>query len=139
MSATQRARKENSDLAPPSAPATVPPTVQVYDDGTNTFFWYVKRFAFRATYKYLCFGPPSPLPSFPSLPPSLPSPLPRRAHTITALVLIVTGLVYVALWDTPLDTMYNMRRGAVACVIIFVLIGVINMPDGPFVRPHPGR
>lgn len=57
---------------------------------------------------------------------------------MTALVLIVSGLVYVALWDTPLDTMYNMRRGAVACVVIFVLIGVINMPDGPFVRPHPG-
>ena len=56
---------------------------------------------------------------------------------MTALVLIVSGLVYVALWDTPLDTMYNMRRGAVACVVIFVLIGVINMPDGPFVRPHP--
>ena len=29
-------------------------------------------------------------------------------------------------------------RGALAVVIVFILIGVIHMPDGPFIRPHPG-
>lgn len=27
----------------------------------------------------------------------------------------------------------------VAVIVVFILIGVIHMPDGPFVRPHPGR
>ena len=62
----------------------------------------------------------------------------RRAHTVTALVLITVGLVYVALIEQPYDnTTYNMQRGVVAVVIVFILIGVIQMPDGPFVRPHP--
>ena len=24
-------------------------------------------------------------------------------------------------------------------MIVFILIGVIHMPDGPFIRPHPGE
>jgi phosphatidylserine synthase 2 len=62
----------------------------------------------------------------------------RRAHTVTALVLIAVGLFYVSIIEqTPDDTLYNVRRGVVAVVIVFILIGVIHMPDGPFVRPHP--
>ena len=42
MSTASRAKKEKADNAiAAAAPATVPPNVQVYDDGTNTFFWYV--------------------------------------------------------------------------------------------------
>ncbi|XP_064400566.1 phosphatidylserine synthase 2-like isoform X2 [Halichondria panicea] len=73
---------------------------QVYDDGTNTFFW--------------------------------------QAHTISAGVLIGLGLIYVALFEQPHnDTMFNIQRGVVAVVIVFILIGMIHMPNGPFVRPHP--
>ena len=62
----------------------------------------------------------------------------RQAHTVTALVLIAVGLFYVSIVEqTPDDTLYNVRRGIVAVVIVFILIGVIHMPDGPFVRPHP--
>ena len=28
-------------------------------------------------------------------------------------------------------------RGVIAVVVIFLLIGIIHMPDGPFIRPHP--
>ena len=57
---------------------------------------------------------------------------------MTALVLIAVGLFYVSIVEqTPDDTLYNVRRGVVAVVIVFILIGVIHMPDGPFVRPHP--
>jgi len=62
----------------------------------------------------------------------------RRAHTVLALLLITVVLVYVAvLEDTPNDTTYNTKRGLIAMVIVFILIGIIHMPDGPFVRPHP--
>ena len=33
----------------------------------------------------------------------------------------------------------NLFRGALAVVVVFILIGVIHMPDGPFIRPHPGE
>lgn len=62
----------------------------------------------------------------------------RRAHTITALVLITLGLIYVSLIEqTPNDSAYNTKRGLIAVVVVFILIGIIHMPDGPFVRPHP--
>ena len=31
----------------------------------------------------------------------------------------------------------SSSRGAIAVVMVFILIGVIHMPNGPFVRPHP--
>ena len=67
-----------------------------------------------------------------------PPPHFRRAHTITALVLITLGLIYVSLIEqTPDDTAYNTKRGMVAVIVVFILIGIIHMPDGPFLRPHP--
>lgn len=30
-------------------------------------------------------------------------------------------------------------RGIVAVILAFVLFGVTSMPDGPFLRPHPGN
>ncbi|XP_065911554.1 phosphatidylserine synthase 2-like isoform X2 [Dysidea avara] len=35
-----------------------------------------------------------------------------------------------------LTSFYN-HRGVIAVIIIFLLIGIIHMPDGPFIRPHP--
>lgn len=62
----------------------------------------------------------------------------RQAHTISAGALICLGLIYVALFEQPHnDTMFNIQRGVVAVVIVFILIGMIHMPNGPFVRPHP--
>ncbi len=95
---------------------------QVYDDGTNTFFWW----AITATvYTEV------------SIEHTLPTPH-RQAHTISAGVLIGLGLIYVALFEQPHnDTMFNLQRGVVAVVVVFILIGMIHMPNGPFVRPHP--
>ena len=62
----------------------------------------------------------------------------RQAHTVTALVLITLGLIYVSLIEqTPDDSAYNTKRGLFAVVVVFILIGIIHMPDGPFMRPHP--
>ncbi|XP_060078591.1 phosphatidylserine synthase 2-like [Ylistrum balloti] len=72
----------------------------VFDDGTNTFFW--------------------------------------RAHTITVLVVFIGFLVYIALFEDPInDSEYNSRRGVAAVVLAFLLFGVTVTPDGPFKRPHP--
>jgi len=61
-----------------------------------------------------------------------------RAHTITALVIFSCCLFYVGLIESPmLDTDYNVKRGLWAVVGAFLLFGVINTPDGPFIRPHP--
>lgn len=54
-------------------------------------------------------------------------------------------LVYVALIENQmLDgedkgtiTQYNAKRGMMACLGFFVLLGVTVIPDGPFTRPHP--
>jgi phosphatidylserine synthase 2 len=68
-----------------------------------------------------------------------PSCLCRRAHTVLAGLVIVCVLCYVTLTEGAFmgTTQENIRRGVVAVVIVFILIGVIHMPDGPFLRPHP--
>jgi phosphatidylserine synthase 2 len=60
-----------------------------------------------------------------------------RAHTVSILILVSSVLLYVALYDEPGDTMYNIRRGSLVVVVAFILIGVLILPDGPFIRPHP--
>ncbi|GFR70841.1 phosphatidylserine synthase [Elysia marginata] len=61
-----------------------------------------------------------------------------RAHTITALFIFSAILLYVAVFEEPsLDTDYNAKRGLFAICLAFLLFGVINSPDGPFIRPHP--
>jgi len=47
-------------------------------------------------------------------------------------------LVYVAFFETSSDdSQFNTKRGMIACVTVFVLLGVTVIPDGPFLRPHP--
>lgn len=61
-----------------------------------------------------------------------------RAHTVTVLVVMIVVLVYVALIEEQVqDQSYNIKRGLIACASFFVLFGVIQTPDGPFIRPHP--
>jgi len=62
----------------------------------------------------------------------------RRAHTLTVLALLICVLVYVGLIEEPVDSSeYNAKRGLIACVSVFILLGVTITPDGPFLRPHP--
>ncbi|KAI7697961.1 hypothetical protein SSS_04894 [Sarcoptes scabiei] len=75
-------------------------TQEVFDDGTQTFFW--------------------------------------RAHTLTVLFFMVVGLIYVSLFEEPVsDSNYNIKRGLIAVVLVFILFGITQIPDGPFIRPHP--
>ncbi|XP_065585126.1 phosphatidylserine synthase 2-like [Artemia franciscana] len=60
-----------------------------------------------------------------------------RAHTLTALFVLVIVLVYVAFEPITDDTDYNIKRGIIAALGTFIVLGVAIMPDGPFKRPHP--
>ncbi|KAG8226791.1 hypothetical protein J437_LFUL002837 [Ladona fulva] len=61
-----------------------------------------------------------------------------RAHTLTVLLIFISVLVYVSMFEpVKEDTEYNIKRGLVACVLVFILLGVTVTPDGPFRRPHP--
>ena len=35
------------------------------------------------------------------------------------------------------DSTYNGRRGFLAALFFWVMLGMTIMPDGPFLRPHP--
>uniref|UniRef100_UPI00358E01CC phosphatidylserine synthase 2 isoform X2 n=1 Tax=Myxine glutinosa TaxID=7769 RepID=UPI00358E01CC len=62
----------------------------------------------------------------------------RRAHTVTVLFILICTLVYVTLIEeTPQDTTYNIKRGIVSSILVFLCFGVIQAKDGPFTRPHP--
>ncbi|XP_018010579.1 phosphatidylserine synthase 2 [Hyalella azteca] len=60
-----------------------------------------------------------------------------RAHTLTTLFLMVGFLLYEALSTEDQNVVDNTKRGLVAMVSCFVLLGVTVTPDGPFKRPHP--
>ncbi|KAI2798829.1 Phosphatidylserine synthase 2 [Blomia tropicalis] len=63
-----------------------------------------------------------------------------RAHTLTVLFFMSCCLVYVAIFEqstSSLDTDYNVKRGLIAVVVVFILFGITQIPDGPFIRPHP--
>ena len=61
-----------------------------------------------------------------------------RAHTLTVLVLMSCVFIYVAVFEEAIaDTELNIKRAIVAVLLVFILIGVLHAPDGPFRRPHP--
>lgn len=61
-----------------------------------------------------------------------------QAHTLTVLFLMSCALVYVAIFEqVKQDSEYNTKRGLIACILVFLLLGVTQIPDGPFRRPHP--
>lgn len=62
-----------------------------------------------------------------------------RAHTVTVLLALVFCLVYTALIETPTeDSAYNGKRGFGIALFFWLTLGMTIMPDGPFLRPHPG-
>ena len=61
-----------------------------------------------------------------------------RAHTLTVLVLMSCIFIYVAVFEEAIaDTELNIKRAIIAVLLVFILIGVLHAPDGPFKRPHP--
>ncbi|KAI9350111.1 phosphatidyl serine synthase-domain-containing protein [Obelidium mucronatum] len=60
-----------------------------------------------------------------------------RPHTITALVFLLAGLVYYALFLTGTDVVSNTKMGIAGCFGVIILTGLLEFKDGPFIRPHP--
>ncbi|CAH8624457.1 unnamed protein product [Heterobilharzia americana] len=61
-----------------------------------------------------------------------------RSRTLTVLAIIWSGLVYIAFSKSPTQPLpYNLYHAFIAVCVIFLLISVMIMPNGPFIRPHP--
>lgn len=61
-----------------------------------------------------------------------------RGHTLLTLFILMAALIYVAIFEpVTTDSQYNLKRGLVACIIVFILLCVTVTPNGPFRRPHP--
>ncbi|KAJ1882254.1 hypothetical protein LPJ66_011184, partial [Kickxella alabastrina] len=58
-------------------------------------------------------------------------------RTLSVLVVLLAGFLYVALYVDPSNDMLNTKWGLVALCSVFVIVSVILFRDGPFVRPHP--
>ena len=61
-----------------------------------------------------------------------------QPHTITTMLVTVLALTYTAFTrDETEDWHGNVSTGLVGVVVIFMIISVITLPNGPFIRPHP--
>lgn len=61
-----------------------------------------------------------------------------RDHTVLVLICMCAVLTYISLFEIQInDIEYNKQRGIIYCAIFFVLFGVTQSPNGPFIRPHP--
>ncbi|GAV04960.1 hypothetical protein RvY_15157-2 [Ramazzottius varieornatus] len=61
-----------------------------------------------------------------------------RAHTITALILIICVLMYITFLEpVSYDSVVNNRRGILAVMVMFLVFGMMTTGDAPFRRPHP--
>ncbi len=64
-----------------------------------------------------------------------------RPRTLTLLFLIVLSLVYVAFTrparDEVSDLPGNIAAGVICSIFLFLSIGLLVFPNGPYTRPHP--
>ncbi|XP_023323852.1 phosphatidylserine synthase 1 [Eurytemora carolleeae] len=61
-----------------------------------------------------------------------------KPHTITLLVACISGITYTAFArDETVDYHSNLYTGLVGVSIIFLIISILTLPNGPFTRPHP--
>ncbi|KAH8856334.1 Phosphatidylserine synthase 1 [Schistosoma japonicum] len=61
-----------------------------------------------------------------------------RSRTLTVLAVIWLCLAYFAFSRSPIQSLqYNLFHAFIAVCVIFLLISVMIMPNGPFTRPHP--
>ena len=61
-----------------------------------------------------------------------------RPRTLTLLFLITVGLVGVAfVWNEEADLAANVAARIYALSFLFLSIGLLVFPNGPFTRPHP--
>lgn len=61
-----------------------------------------------------------------------------QPRTLTLLLVITVALVYVALVrDEEVDPASNVAAGLYSLSFLFLSIGLLVFPNGPFTRPHP--
>jgi phosphatidylserine synthase 1 len=61
-----------------------------------------------------------------------------RPHTITTMLVCLAGLTYTAFTrDEDRDWHSNISTGLLGVVIIFMIVSMLTLPNGPFIRPHP--
>ena len=62
-----------------------------------------------------------------------------RPHTITLLVSMLLYFLYIALLETVSDADFhsNTKHGLLAVFVVFQVIGMLMLAEGPFIRPHP--
>ncbi len=61
-----------------------------------------------------------------------------QPRTLTLLILISLTLAWIALaWEDGRETRENVAAGITGVVILFLSIGLLIFPNGPFTRPHP--
>ncbi|KAJ1986856.1 hypothetical protein H4R33_003126 [Dimargaris cristalligena] len=59
-------------------------------------------------------------------------------RTLTALVCMIAVLVYVAFFSPIEDnTVNNVKLGIFSACLCFLVFGLLQFRDGPFIRPHP--
>ncbi|KAI8321055.1 PSS-domain-containing protein [Martensiomyces pterosporus] len=58
-------------------------------------------------------------------------------RTLSVLVVLLAGFLYIALYVDPSNDMLNTKWGLVALCSVFVVVSVVLFRDGPFIRPHP--
>ena len=76
---------------------------------------------FRTSYIYLTF-----LPEFFYKP-----------HTISLMFFCVLSLTYTAFTRDDSDWHNNILTGLVGVLVLFMIISILTLPNGPFTRPHP--
>ncbi|CAI5444444.1 unnamed protein product [Caenorhabditis angaria] len=61
-----------------------------------------------------------------------------KPHSVTVLVAIAAFLVYKAAWQGSVNSSeQNYFDGFIGAVALFLIIGALTFPNGPFIRPHP--
>ena len=61
-----------------------------------------------------------------------------KPRSISVLVGALVVLVWYALKPKFDNTLYsNTWRGLIAAAVMYVCIGTVHLPAGPFIRPHP--
>jgi len=61
-----------------------------------------------------------------------------QPHTITMMLMCTAGITYLAFTrDDSQDWHSNVYTGLGCATVVFMIISILTLPNGPFTRPHP--